>query len=427
MIYDIIIIGAGIAGLYTAYLIRKTSPNLKVLILEKNQKHIGGRMGSELFYGSNVSIGAGVGRLEKDKLLMDLLDELDIPYKKFETNTGESIDLKGQCVVKKLFLMIKRTYNEKRKKGICINQTFKEFALPLLGMSGYANFLACSGYTDYENTDIYDVLYNYGFEDNYDNFTAVGIPWNLLLSKLVKKINPIKIKRNNVTSVEKNEDGNFIIESSNIKKIKIKVTAKASQKFISIKKSFKYFTKKVVFATTVDSLYRLIKNPIYDQIHGQKFLRCYGKFSQSSIPILKKYITSPTMVVKGPLHKIISINPDKGIYMIIYTDNESAAFLKSYIENNEENRNFLCVLFEKTFSIPHGSLKLNSIKSFWWPIGTHYYQPLTGPYKNRVDFIKKAQNPEKDLFVVGEVVALHQGWSEGALESVKKIIDKLLK
>jgi len=420
MIYDIIIIGAGIAGLYTAYLIRKTSPNLKVLILEKNQKHIGGRMGSELFYGSNVSIGAGVGRLEKDKLLMDLLDELDIPYKKFETNTGESIDLKGQCVVKKLFLMIKRTYNEKRKKGICINQTFKEFALPLLGMSGYANFLACSGYTDYENTDIYDVLYNYGFEDNYDNFTAVGIPWNLLLSKLVKKINPIKIKRNNVTSVEKNEDGNFIIESSNIKKIKIKVTAKASQKFISIKKSFKYFTKKVVFATTVDSLYRLIKNPIYDQIHGQKFLRCYGKFSQSSIPILKKYITSPTMVVKGPLHKIISINPDKGIYMI-YADNASAKKLLPYIKNTSINCRLIAILMSNALSSP--KIEIESMLGVYWKIGTHYYTPTT---EKREDFIYHVQRPLKNMFVVGEMVSLNQGWVEGALESVEQVFDEIL-
>ena len=35
MIYDIIIIGSGMSGLYTAYNIKKMSPNTSFLILEK--------------------------------------------------------------------------------------------------------------------------------------------------------------------------------------------------------------------------------------------------------------------------------------------------------------------------------------------------------------------------------------------------------
>jgi flavin-dependent dehydrogenase len=36
--YDIIIIGSGIAGLYSAYKIKHMNPALSVLILEKNKK-----------------------------------------------------------------------------------------------------------------------------------------------------------------------------------------------------------------------------------------------------------------------------------------------------------------------------------------------------------------------------------------------------
>ena len=43
MIYDIIIIGSGIAGLYAAYKIKTLSPETRYLILEKNKKsQIGG-------------------------------------------------------------------------------------------------------------------------------------------------------------------------------------------------------------------------------------------------------------------------------------------------------------------------------------------------------------------------------------------------
>ena len=49
MEYDYIIIGAGISGLYTAYLIKKHKANSKILILEANN-YIGGRMGTDNFF-----------------------------------------------------------------------------------------------------------------------------------------------------------------------------------------------------------------------------------------------------------------------------------------------------------------------------------------------------------------------------------------
>ena len=45
-------------------------------------------------------------------------------------------------------------------------------------------------------------------------------------------------------------------------------------------------------------------------------------------------------------------------------------------------------------------------------------------YKNRTQFIDIAQHPEKGILVVGEVVSENQGWTEGALESVKAVLTK---
>lgn len=41
--YDIVIIGAGVAGLTAAYTLKKTDPNLRILILEAKNR-IGGRV-----------------------------------------------------------------------------------------------------------------------------------------------------------------------------------------------------------------------------------------------------------------------------------------------------------------------------------------------------------------------------------------------
>jgi hypothetical protein len=62
--------------------------------------------------------------------------------------------------------------------------------------------------------------------------------------------------------------------------------------------------------------------------------------------------------------------------------------------------------------------------SFYWEIGTHYYEPLPEEFEDREDFIKKAQHPLKNVLVVGEMVSLNQGWVEGALESVEAGLTK---
>ena len=54
MIYDIIIIGGGISGLYSAYKLKQISPDTTYLILEKN-KILGGRYHNDIFYNTNLS------------------------------------------------------------------------------------------------------------------------------------------------------------------------------------------------------------------------------------------------------------------------------------------------------------------------------------------------------------------------------------
>ena len=111
--------------------------------------------------------------------------------------------------------------------------------------------------------------------------------------------------------------------------------------------------------------------------------------------------------------------------MIAYNDNSNTLALKNNLENTEENRDLYCELLEKSLGIPADSLHLIAIKDFYWPVGTHYYKPLnTAVYKDRDEFIDIAQHPEKGILVVGEVVSQNQGWTEGALDSVRAVLTK---
>jgi hypothetical protein len=110
--------------------------------------------------------------------------------------------------------------------------------------------------------------------------------------------------------------------------------------------------------------------------------------------------------------------------MIAYSDNKSAKKLQKYIKNTSENREYISHLLEKALDIPRGELNLVRILDAYWEIGTHYYKPLSKMFKTREEFIDAAQHPNDNILVVGEMVALNQGWVEGALDSVKRVLTK---
>lgn len=401
MKYDIIIIGSGLSGLYAAYNIKRTSPNVSFLILEKYKKQwIGGRTSNELFYGTEIVTGAGIGRTRKDKLLRKLLDELDLDTSDF-TVTPHYSGLFEPLDIQKVMEYLRFEY-EKYKGSPVI---FKKFAKSVLGEEIYNQLLLTVGYTDFENEDTQDTLYSYGMDDNYCCLKAFRVPWKKMVMKLVNEIGAEHFRfSNNVSNISKigSNPCEFEIETESGKQ---------------------YTCNKIVVATTITGIRKLLPYPIYNDIEGQPFLRLYGKFSKKSIPIMKDYVEGYTCL-PGPLQKIIPINPDEGIYMIAYNDNNNTLVLRNNLENTKENRELYCELLEKSLGIPRGSLNIIGIKDYYWSVGTHYYKPLNSTYKDRREFIEAAQHPEKGILVVGEVVSQNQGWAEGALESVRSVLTK---
>jgi hypothetical protein len=402
--YDIIIVGGGIAGLYCAYQLKKNDSTCKILILEAEER-IGGRAGTFPFHGVNILSGAGVGRKEKDKRLLSLLHDLGLTSPEFPVEPFYSSAVYPIIDLKKIHSALKKKYNPK----IHSSMNFKQYATSILGKEDYENFLICSGYTDYENEDAYGTLFHYGFEDNYAAWTAVGVSWKDLIQKLSDQIGKRNIRLSHKVSKMEQMEKTFHILCEN------------GETFDS---------ERVILATAVDSVRNLLpktvsNEKIFQDVQGQPFLRTYGKFSNESIPILKQACPK-TVVVPGPIHKIIPMNPDKGVYMIAYTDNKDAVLLEKYSKNSEKNRDIFCRLIEIALDLESCSLSLLDMEDFYWPIGTHYYKPLHGNDQDRIDFIKKAQYPSENLFIIGEMISLNQGWVEGALESVENILPFIL-
>jgi hypothetical protein len=408
---DIIIIGSGISGLYSAYNIKRISPSTSFYILEKYKKNwIGGRTSNDTFYGTEIVTGAGIGRKNKDNLLIKLLSDVGLKISAKDTYTvnPQHSKLIKKIDVHSVLTHLRREFREKSENSTKYNkETFKEFATDVLGTEAYKNLLLNVGYSDFENEDVLETLYYYGMEDNMCCWKAFHVPWKQLVMNLANEIGKQHFKfSNNVIKISKISENpcKFLVETDN--------------------NDF-YVCNKVIIATTIDETRKLFPDKqIYNSIQGQPFLRLYAKFSKGSIPIINQYVNGFTFV-PGPLQRIIPMNPNNGIYMIAYNDNQNTLKLKKHLKNTQENRELYETLFEKSLGIPLGSVKIIAIKDYYWPIGTHYYTPLdTQKYKNRNQFIKEAQHPEKGVLVVGEAVSRNQGWVEGALESVHSVLDK---
>jgi len=231
----------------------------------------------------------------------------------------------------------------------------------------------------------------YGLDDNASSWTALSISWNELIKQLINKISLDNIKLNSkVIKIENND----IISVFTKKK--------------------EYNCNKLLVATTIESLRKLFKNSIYKEIEGQSFIRIYGVVSKKYIPLMKEKING-SLIVDNEIHRIISYDPDYGLYMIAYSDNKEADHLKKYADDKEYLENQL----KKVLNIE--DIKLSKITSYYHKIGTHYYKPLSKNYDTRLEFIKKAQNPDKNIYVIGEVVSENQGWVNSALDSFHKI------
>ena len=416
------ICGAGIAGLYTAYKILLANPDANVSIYEKNN-YIGGRMHVASFAGTHVAIGAGIGRKAKDALLLDLLDHFNIKY-----NTGIASSQHighTEINIKTYITKLLAAY-----KAQPVHEPFKVFAHRYLTNEEYNNFVVNTGYSDFENADIYEVLYYYGIDDVYNGWTTVYIPWNELIKKLVTFIKSRGgyIKRRH--TVIKITDNVLCVSTSDDKIFYKPINA----------------THKLIIATTLSHLRDLLPSvDTYKYLGATPFMRIYGQFSKKSRKIISQYVTKLT-VVNSPIQEIIPINPEKGVYMIVYNDsadalkmhdklsalnNTSATITSNDIGAQTPKYNRACMdylekLIASELQISVNDVKLNKIVVYFWREGTHYTKHLPAKYKNYDTFIHKAQIPCQNVYVVGESVAKHKGWTEGALESVENIIAEIV-
>jgi hypothetical protein len=381
--YDFIIVGGGIAGLYFAMKCEGTS-----LLLEKADR-LGGRTHDIKFGSKNVgiSLGAGIGVADSDDLLIQLMNDVDLPYHTFYMDVFSE---RCQKILMKLY---------DNSRLIADGMSFMDFMNKVLTKEEIEIYIHDNGYTDFHDADARTTLYNYGLIENCSKYIAISLNWTDLINKMSKDCN--YLLSHDVLSI-KGKHPNFTV--------------------VTNKGEFK--SKNVVIASTISTIRSLLPMPIYNRVQSHPFMRIYAEFTPKYTAIMKKLFPKIT-VVGDKVHIIIPMKDN--VWMIAYTDGSDAELINSELEGVNKKAQKIAIAekyLNRAITAADAAsidekIKIKDLYVAFWKEGVHFYTP-----GEEVDFYE-IRNPRKGIYVVGEAVAYSQGGCNYALETVEDALDIL--
>lgn len=411
--YDILIVGAGIAGLYTAIECLKRKPKARVAIAE--EYHIpGGRMStfSADISGVHYQWEMGAARIsEHHGLLLGLLKHYGLETIPISGRTefkesgaypiepdsfGPAIPITlgplaalpaADLAGKTLRQLLSRVFKPKELEGTLIRHPYR-------------------GELDTMRADVGLKLFQNEFSPSEKYFLCKSG-----LSNLIKKM------------VEDFETrGGFLF-------LKHKLLEIRGDEFIFKKDGGEivFESAKTVFAIPSPALARLAPFtswPTLKHLAMKPLLRVYAVFPKGADG--KQWFEGlPKIVTATRLRYIIPANVETGSIQISYTDSTDADPLISILKKDGEAAlgaalvKELRTLFSKKIPDPL------FVKAHPWYDGVTYWLP--GDY-SPAELSKKAIRPfpKKPWFVIGESYSTRQGWMEGGLEHAKSALSAIL-
>jgi protoporphyrinogen oxidase len=414
MIYDIIIVGGGMAGLYTQYKLMKKYKNKKILLIEKDNR-LGGRVYTHKVRvnGIKYSMEAGAGRFnDNHKYLKKLINELGLKKQIFKIPSKvQHIATKKQWknnTITKLspydyfdFILKNTKLSNDMKK-----MSFDEWLKKNVNIKVIDYLKAFYPYKDVFKTNAYDALNLYSIDLNINNnFYVLGGGLMQLVDGMSKKIKSVggKIKLNTeLRSINDIED--YYIVKTNI---------------------CNYFCKNIVLTGQRPDLLKIkyLNNmkSVINSVRNASLCRFYFIFDTKKcvwFKNIKKTITD------SKLSYFIPINYETGLLMISYVDEHNALYLKK-LEKGNKNKliNFLLKECERMFGIKNIPKPIWT-KSFFWENGVGDWKK--GNDSKVIEKIMTKPYRDDNIFICGEnYSSRYQCWIEGALETSENVL-KLL-
>ena len=398
MIYDYIIIGTGISGLYIANHLLKT--NQKFLILEAKGRN-GGRIKS--IETNNLVYETGAYRISKaHSRSLKLLKQLDL------TNNLVEIDDTKTFISREYQTKYKLDYNH-----IINNIIKKSSKKELLGSTIYsiiernydsetANFFVdYMGYHHITNYSNASVLSNLQQLANHPFYRLKG-GLTQMISKLIEPIKPHIKYNHQLLDIEKTQHYLKLMISNN-----------------SI-----YKTRKIIITIPKENLLMipyLYQNhlSIFDSVSSSSYLRLYAIYPKDKKTNLVWFHDINKTVTNTIFRQIIPIDKEKGLIELCYVDSIYAEMMRDIIIEGKllyYINHYLKKLFPNK-KIPEPIY----VNNHFWKYGNHFWKPNFDGNKLMSQII----NPEPNIYVAGESYSNYQGWIEGALQTSDLVIQQL--
>lgn len=430
--YDIVIIGGGIAGIYTMYSLSIKFPHLKILLLETN-KRFGGRVYTynKHYNGKDYVMDLGAGRIgHHHQLMVKLIKHLDLQdniinidntkcYIEYNNNSKKSIDLSN--IKKKASIYLTKLLNSNKMDTFISSSYYMYFSeflqkiVPKKMLNAIINTFEYKNKLYYLNANDAINYFKYDYNDN-SRFFIMKNGMSEIIDTMISKIkqNPNCTIKNlcHVVHIDKQDNSSiYTIEYKNKankinKNIKINCTniicALPKQNLIN-------FTILKPYYNILNSINEISKVRIFE-IYDTKFENnCWFKD-------IKKTTTNTQ------LQFIIPINSSTGLIMSSYCENLSK-YTNYWVNISKKGSEYLkrCVnnMLRKVFDkdIPLS----NWIKLYYWKNGI-------ACWKTNVDsqYISNLiNNLMPNFYICGENYSTYQAWCEGALLTSNTVIDKI--
>jgi monoamine oxidase len=424
--YDIIVLGGGIAGIYTVYTLSKIIPDVSILLLEESER-FGGRV-----HTAKYGLEAGAGRFSsKHTLLLELIRELGLEKKMKKSNASAKyipIQNKPEKTTNSIFSSVLGWYT-----GSTVNPLTELVATVVLASKlERRSYLQSVTFTEYAKTILKkdDIQY---IHDSFGYYSELVIMNAYDAIQLIENLDP----KNTFYTLK---DGLSQIIDVMIQKIpKQKAILKKNHKVINIKREKStdqnpiysiscdngkvFYTNKIIAALPKQALEKIsIFKPLLPDLKKivcAPLCRIYSKFKSG-----EWFKDLPKFTTNNNLRMVIPINPEKGTIMISYTDNKFAEYWKKlYLKDgikkvNEKIAEYMRETTSKEIPKPIDT------NVYYWPCGVGYWGINADSHSISEKMIKPFE--KETIYICGEHYSeKNQQWMEGALETSISVIKKI--
>ena len=405
MTQDIIVVGAGISGLYVAHKLVKHDPTKSITIMESDTEP-GGRIRTQEEKGFQVEKGAGrVG--ESHLQLLSLINEMCLSEYLHELPKERDFVYQGKRISYDL--------HGKLSKVIKASESYK-------GLSEITMFQLCTDTLPggYEEACVLKACF--GFDAEFMKMSAAACIFmckdDLLqdTTYYVLTCGFTELVRRLVSSLEAH-GVTFMYDTTVTDIQQRRITYKQgkgdSEKMAGIK---------IVCTIPYHGLRKLDlfrSEPWVTSIKPISLHRLYVKYDKPWFKDMKKITTD------NYVRYIIPIREDE-CTMMYYTDSINADLWNRWchISNDkavdmihQELQTILTPSYKKALS----NAKVVNTKSCYWKGGVHVWRP--GIHFKQVS--EQVLQPVKGIYICGEGYSLYQDWIEGALDTARRVCEKI--